>query len=114
MWTDLKCWRWVIVWLVLAKVVYLAATWLAVRLWSDFDREKSHEINARWFNAENQQSPEFITHFSTWDGAHSLYLSQNGYQNGVRSCAFYPLWPLAIREVSILTGGTHLMTGMVL
>jgi hypothetical protein len=35
----------------------------------------------------------FASHFETWDGAHYLYLSEEGYGPGVRSNAFYPLYP---------------------
>jgi len=43
-----------------------------------------------------------------------LYLSQSGYAAGVRSCAFYPLWPLLVRGFAPVLGGSHLLAGLVL
>jgi len=41
-------------------------------------------------------------------------LSQGGYAAGDRACAFYPLWPLAIRAATPLAGGDPLVAGLVL
>ncbi len=58
--------------------------------------------------------PTSLSHFATWDAAHYLYLSEVGYAEGVRSCAFYPLWPLLMRWAAPLAGGNHLIAGLVL
>jgi len=114
MFANTKNWHRVILWLLVIKVGYLAVIYSAVKLWSDFDEEKFREITARWFPDVNKGGPVFASHFGTWDGAHYLYLSEVGYVQGVKSCAFYPLWPLTIRWFSILTGGSHVASGMVL
>ena len=119
MFANTKGWRRIIPWLVVGKIVYLAAVCLAVRFWPDFDEEKSNEINARWFDSASGRSPPEVPtgirrHFATWDAEHYLFLSEAGYSEGEKSCAFYPLWPLVIRWFSVLTGGSHLIGGMVL
>lgn len=58
--------------------------------------------------------PTLATHFATWDGAHYLFLSEEGYQRGSASCAFYPLWPYLIRAGSWLTFGNHFIAGILL
>ncbi|MCP5528326.1 MAG: hypothetical protein H7A47_16175 [Verrucomicrobiales bacterium] len=56
----------------------------------------------------------FGSHFATWDGAHYLLLSEVGYQDGMASCAFYPLYPLLVRASAPLFGGSHLVAGLAL
>jgi len=51
--------------------------------------------------------PAFSSRFSTWDIAHYLQLSRNGYEAGSSSCAFYPLWPMVLRLATTTTGGGH-------
>lgn len=58
--------------------------------------------------------PTFTSHLATWDAAHYLYLSEEGYAKAVRSCAFYPLWPLLMRWAAPLAGGNHLFAGLAL
>src|SRR6185312_6499805 len=111
---NIKGWHRIILWLVVFKIGYLATICLAVRLWANLDEERFAEINARWFHAASPESPVFVSHLSTWDGAHYLYSSEQGYEKGMPSCAFYPLWPLTIRWFSALTGDSDLTIGMVL
>ena len=40
--------------------------------------------------------------------------SEEGYQRGSASCAFYPLWPYLIRASSWLTLGDHFIAGILL
>ncbi|MHB8523715.1 MAG: mannosyltransferase family protein [Limisphaerales bacterium] len=104
-------WRRVLRWVLLVKVVYLGAIYLALRLWPDMDVAKFYEVMMHW---PRTGGPVFASHFATWDAAHYLYLSEAAYAPGVRSCAFYPLWPLFIRWGSLFTGGSDVITGMVL
>ena len=67
---------------------------------SGFNEEQFRTAYARW---PQNGGPTFGSHFATWDAAHYLRLSSIGYQHGSFSCAFYPLWPLTIRAVSILS-----------
>jgi hypothetical protein len=101
----------VVCWLFGFKVVYLAVLLGAVWLWNGFDREKFHSVNARW---PREGGPVFASRFATWDAAHYLYLSEVGYGKGAPSCAFYPLWPLLVRGVAPLVGGSHVLAGLVL
>ncbi|HXT41965.1 MAG TPA: hypothetical protein VN887_18290 [Candidatus Angelobacter sp.] len=58
--------------------------------------------------------PTLASRFSTWDVAHYLRLSQDGYQAGNHSCAFYPLWPGMIHAAAALTVGRPLLASLVL
>jgi hypothetical protein len=93
------------------KAAYLLLVILAVSLFSEYDNGSAMNAMMRWPRSGN---PVFDSHFATWDAAHYLFLSEVGYKSGVPSCAFYPLWPLAIRGFSPFTGGNHVISAMVL
>lgn len=65
------------------------------------------------FHWPPDQSPGLSAPYMTWDGQHYLFLSRYGYQQGMISSAFYPLWPWMIRMGSLLTGGNHLAAGLI-
>ncbi|MBU6401603.1 MAG: hypothetical protein KGS61_14900 [Verrucomicrobia bacterium] len=94
-----------------AKGVYLAGVCGMLVLWPDLDMDKFYGVMMRW---PRTGGPIFASHFATWDAAHYLFLSELGYGPGVRSDAFYPLWPLLVRWVSALTGGHDVIVGMIL
>jgi hypothetical protein len=98
-------------WLVGFKAFYLASVATAVWCWGDLDKKQYSEVNARWPQDGN---PTFASYFATWDSAHYLLLSENGYHGNSPSCAFYPLWPLAIRFGAFFTGGNYLISALVL
>ncbi|HEV2394421.1 MAG TPA: hypothetical protein VG146_18885 [Verrucomicrobiae bacterium] len=52
--------------------------------------------------------------FASWDAAHYLRLSKDGYTAGSMSCAFYPLWPMVLRPATAVAGNSPLMAAMVL
>ncbi len=79
--------------LLLIKAVYLVLLWGALLAWSPAG--PTAEFRAK-------------------DASHYLHLSEAGYSAGDVSCAFYPLWPLFIRWFSIFTGGSHLLSGLLL
>jgi hypothetical protein len=60
------------------------------------------------------KKPNLSSRFSTWDAAHYLYLSKEGYGTGSPSCAFYPLWPAVIRLGSAITGGHPVAASMLI
>ncbi len=95
----------------LFKLSYLALLCALLWLWPDFDTETFYRVNARW---PREGEPVFASHFATWDSAHYLLLSEVGYSAGLPSCAFYPLWPLLVRWLSPLAGGSCLVAGMLL
>src|SRR5580704_6657771 len=106
MFANTNDWRRITLWLVLFKIGYIAFVCIAVKLSSEFDKEKHNEVVAWWFKSiGGRQPPEnrvgIAKHFATWDAQHYLFLSEVGYSKGVKSCAFYPLWPLSIRWFSI-------------
>lgn len=101
-------WLWVLAWF---KVAYLGVVTGALALWPDMDMDHWPMATQRW---PRQGGPVFASHFATWDAAHYLYLSEVGYSHGVRSCAFYPLWPLLIRWCAPLLGGSDVLTALVL
>jgi hypothetical protein len=80
---------------------------------------KDGTLDEGWFYSVGRRWPEagppnFGTHLATWDAGYYLHLSQGGYAAGDRACAFYPLWPLAIRAATPLAGGDPLVAGLVL
>ena len=93
------------------KGAYLAAIALALLFWGDMDVARFSGVGRRW---PREGVPVFARHFATWDAAHYLYLSEVGYGKHIPSCAFYPLWPLLVRWSSHLTGGSHVLAGMIL
>lgn len=109
----MKVQAWARVFLVLAaaKAAYHGLLFLALWGWADLDLLRFRGVFRTW---PLEGGPDFTTHYGAWDGAHYLYLSTRGYAAGVNSRAFYPLWPLVVRGVSALTGGSHLMMGLVL
>jgi len=101
------------------KMAYLSILLGALGLRPDFEQATARAIQAGWFATvdaefwpDNQAG--LARHFATWDAAHYLVLSDQGYSNGLRSCAFYPLWPLLVRWFSALTGGSHIISGVIL
>jgi hypothetical protein len=94
------------------KLIYLLAISAAISMWP----EKVHQ---NIFHSANQVStPDgyltFDCHFASWDAEHYLFIAAHGYETGDGRCAFYPLFPLAIRYCSITTGGSQLLAGMIL
>ncbi len=119
MFGKLKEWQKVLLWLAVVKGGYFALLVGALWLWPDFDESRSTAIREGWFPATEArwlewQQAGFARHFTTWDAAHYLVLSEAGYFKGLKACAFYPLWPLAIRLLSDGTGVSRLIGGMVL
>ncbi len=95
-------------WILLAKLLYLGTVFTILKVWNHPERIPKLEV--RWpVDAE----PTFESHFATWDAAHYLLLATQGYAEGVRSCAFYPLWPLLWRGV-IALGAPPVWGGLVL
>jgi len=84
-------------WILLAKLVYLGAVFTILKWWNHPEEIPLQEV--RW---PIDADPTFESHFATWDAAHYLLLATQGYADGVRSCAFYPLWPLLWRGVIAL------------
>jgi hypothetical protein len=97
--------------LALGKAVYLGVLAGVLWLWGDLDEARFLGVMMNW---PREGGPVFASHFATWDGAHYLFLSEVGYGPGVRSNAFYPLYPLLVRWASVFTGGSHLLAGLVL
>jgi Gpi18-like mannosyltransferase len=52
--------------------------------------------------------------FQTWDAQHYLLISRYGYGADPRANVCFPLWPFCIRFFSYLTGGNHLLSGLIL
>jgi len=104
-------WKRLLLGLVLVKSVYLGGVLVSLALWPDMDIKMFHLVMKQW---PRDGGPVFASHFATYDGAHYLYLSEVGYFKDDPSCAFYPLWPLAIRWLSVFSGGSHLIAGMFL
>jgi hypothetical protein len=101
------------------KIVYFAVLIGALMMWADYDEVIASSIREGWFPASEadwlagvQTGPG--KHFSTWDAAHYLVLSKVGYFKELKSSAFYPLWPLLVRWLSMATGISFVLSGTVL
>jgi hypothetical protein len=101
------CW-----FLVLFKISYLLLLSAAILAWP-------LQKNAEWFPGAIQHWTEdghltFGSHFRSWDAAQYLLIAAHGYQAGGGRCAFYPLFPLAIRCFATLTLGNYLVAAVLL
>jgi hypothetical protein len=79
--------------------------------WGELDVARFGAVVARWPQTDG---PTLSTRVSTWDIAHYLRLSQEGYEAGSQSCAFYPLWPLVIRANAFVTRIEPLVASLLL
>lgn len=93
-----------------AKLLLAIAVALGL-CFASFNTTQFRSAYARW---PERDYPNLSSRFATWDIAHYLQLSQEGYKAGSASCAFYPLWPLVIRAATALTGGWPVLTSLVL
>src|SRR6185312_7732619 len=97
-------------WIILTSKLFITITALA-GLAGEFNTEQFFSAYARWPPGK----PRILSsQFATWDSAHYLRLSYDGYQAGSLSCAFYPLWPGAIHLAAAPLGGRPLLAGMLL
>ena len=105
-----------LLWASAFKILYLILVHLFSALFLDYERDRAEGIRDTWFPEiwDRKDRSDFENRFVTWDAEHYLYLSEYGYDAGVRSCAFYPLWPLAIHLGTYPFLGNHVVSGMVL
>ncbi|HLZ16625.1 MAG TPA: hypothetical protein VKQ08_06275 [Cyclobacteriaceae bacterium] len=110
----LTFWKWpgrkVLLAVLAYKLVSFASVFCAVELFPSFN-DSQYERVIHW---PREAPPSLAAYFSTWDGAHYLFLSEVGYQKNSPSCAFYPLWPMLIRVASHLTFHNHFLAGILL
>jgi hypothetical protein len=66
------------------------------------------------FHFPHSARPGPTTWLATWDAQHYLYLADFGYLRGEPSTAFFPGWPLAIRALAPVTGGSYLAAALIL
>lgn len=76
-----------------------------------FDAPHSTLIFGIW---SESNVTELSSRLTPWDIAHYLRLSQDGYEVGSPSCAFYPLWPAAIRLATVVTGNRPVLAAVLL
>lgn len=93
-----------------AKVLLLSAV-VIFTLYGAFNEEQFRGADTDW---PKDGKATLSNRFSTWDIAHYLRLSQDGYEADSPSCAFYPLWPAAIRTATVLTRGWPVLTSLLL
>lgn len=98
-------WRTVII----SKTLFGAA--VVGALFAGFNTREFLAAYERW---PHSATPSLASRFAAWDAAHYLTLSQDGYEAGSHSCAFYPLWPAVIRAATVLTPGNPLLPGLLL
>jgi Gpi18-like mannosyltransferase len=66
------------------------------------------------FHYPHDQVPDLFTRFATWDAQHYLYLADHGYEPGLMSNTFYPLFPFLIHFISYFFLGNTLTAGLFL
>lgn len=93
------------------KIGFFTLVFGVLLLWPAMDEDQYQKVMQRW---PREGGPTFGSHLATWDAPHFLFLSEVGYVPGATSCAFYPLWPFLIRVGSWVTGGNHLVAGLLL
>ena len=94
------------------KIIYWTLLLLALYFWPDLDIDNFYIALQRW---PREGPPTFASHLSTWDSAHYLFLSEEGYKSGEPSCAFYPLLPMLVKTFSWASGGiNHLLAALLL
>ncbi|MCF7707871.1 MAG: glycosyltransferase [Verrucomicrobia bacterium] len=98
-------------WLLAFKVCYLGLVLLLVLCFPRMNESMFDRAMKCW---PLNEEISFSSYWATWDGAHYLYLSKEGYERGEGSCAFFPLWPMLIRAGAWLTGGNYLLIGLIL
>ncbi|MDA1278063.1 MAG: mannosyltransferase family protein [Verrucomicrobia bacterium] len=102
--------RTVLGYLLLFKLCFFFLAVLSIELLPVFRME----VFDRLMSWPREGEPTWESHFATWDGAHYLSISKDGYIPGSESCAFYPLWPFLIRTCSFLFFEQHFWAGIVL
>jgi len=100
-----------IVFLIIAfKAVLFGAAALSLHLLPPIFSAENYLDNFHW-PANELPNPTWI--LKTWDTAHYVYLSENGYADALGTAAFFPLWPIVIRTLTPVVGST-LCTGYLL
>jgi hypothetical protein len=109
---DLANSRRVIGYLVLFKVTYLIL--LSAGLLLRTESEKGGITLVDLQNGFRNWRLTIKPHLMLLDAGSYLMLSEKGYKQGLRDCAFYPLYPLLIRWVSLVTGGHDFLVALAL
>jgi hypothetical protein len=119
--TDLKpfacsLWQEAALWVFSYKALYALFVLVVVFVFPDYDELNFRSINHNWFGGyvSRHENSSIARHFVTWDAAHYLLISEAGYCSGLRSCAFYPLWPRLIWAFSSLFHTDPLLAGLFL
>jgi hypothetical protein len=101
------CW-----FLILFKIIYFAGVSAALLVWPMGNEVAFFRRSSQLWTPDAHLA--LRSHFVSWDAEHYLRIAAQGYRAGEPQCAFYPLFPFAIRCFSIFTGGDLLVAGMIL
>jgi len=93
-----------------SKALLIAAVLLGV-WFEEFNVRQFLSAYAHWPHSE---VPTLSSRLATWDSAHYLILSEQGYYRGSHSCAFFPLWPALMCLASGISFGHPVIASMVL
>lgn len=96
--------------LLLYKICFFFFMACLIELVPSFELELDTQP-ARW-PADGE--PRWHSFLMAGDAASYLHIARNGYAEGNRACAFYPLWPFLIRGGTFLFGGSPFWTGLIL
>jgi hypothetical protein len=95
--------------LVSAKFLVLFAVILG--FFAEFNTAQFQNAYAHW---PPGTKATLSSRFSTWDAAHYIQLSSDGYEKDSPSCAFYPLWPAFIHVAGTVMRSSPVMASMLL
>jgi len=84
---------WKILGIFAAHVLLIASGVAVVWHFAAYNGDQAASVHVLW---ETSDLKGLFRHLTTWDAAHYLTLSHNGYHSNSPSCAFYPLWPALI------------------
>ena len=71
-------------------------------LWQPAPRSLARDLTLRVFRAYDGRTDLLFNTFSQWDAGWYLNIADNGYR-GEQSAAFFPLYPLTVRAVAVVT-----------
>src|SRR5262249_42752508 len=101
--------------LALPLIVYVIFTfafvWISVNLFPPIYSIEAYEKN---FHSPLNEEFSAANFFKTWDAQLYLYISSEGYRADIPAAGYFPLLPFLIRIFSYLTGGNHLLAGLIL
>jgi Gpi18-like mannosyltransferase len=107
---PVRSWQQLVGFLLGYKLVFFLLIFAAIALWPALYSDANAGANF----LRPKAATNIGKYFETWDAQWYLYLSDFGYEEGAPTTAFFPLWSLCVRAGSYLTGGSFLVSALIL